>query len=178
MEPQGNLQIENPRGAALMSEQALVTSALSSWKSAVERANKLFSPLNEEQLLKEVAPGKNRLIYLWGHLTVVHDRMLPLLEVGPRLYPELDEPFLTNPDRAVAQLPPATEIKKSWDAVNSKLGAGFEGFSAAEWLMKHASVSAEDFAKDPSRNRFAILLSRTSHIAFHLGQTALIPKSA
>jgi hypothetical protein len=161
-----------------MSEQALVTSALSSWKSAVERADRLFFPLSEEQLQKEVAPGKNRLIYLWGHLTAVHDRMLPLLEIGPRLYPELDGPFLTSPDRTVAELPAATEIKKSWDEVNHKLLAGFEGFSAAEWLLKHASVSAEDFAKDPSRNRFAILLSRTSHIAFHLGQTALIPKPA
>jgi hypothetical protein len=178
MERRGNLQIENPRGAALMSEQALVTSALSSWKSAVERADKLFSPLNEEQLQKEVAPGKNRLIYLWGHLTVVHDRMLPLLEIGPRLYPELDGPFLTNPDKTVAKLPPATEIKKSWDEVNNKLRVGFESFSADQWLMKHSSVSVEDFAKDPSRNRFSILLSRTGHIAFHLGQTALIPKSA
>jgi hypothetical protein len=161
-----------------MSEQALVTSALSSWKSAVERADRLFFPLSEEQLQKEVAPGKNRLIYLWGHLTAVHDRMLPLLEVGPRLYPELDGPFLTSPDKTVAPLPAATEIKKSWDEVNHKLLAGFEGFSATEWLLKHASVSAEDFAKDPSRNRFAILLSRTGHITFHLGQTALIPKSA
>jgi hypothetical protein len=52
-----------------------------------------------------------------------------------------------------------------------------ESFSPAQWLEKHASVSEEDFAKDPSRNRFAILLSRTSHIAFHLGQTALIAKN-
>jgi hypothetical protein len=160
-----------------MSEQALVKSALSSWKSAVERADRLFSPLSEEQLQREVAPGKNRLIYLWGHLTAVHDRMLPLLEIGPRLHPEFDELFLTNPDKSIPELPPAEAVKKSWDEVNNKLLAGFAGFGAAEWLQKHASVSAEDFAQDPSRNRFAILLSRTSHIAFHLGQTALIPKS-
>ena len=157
-------------------EQALVTSTLNSWKSTIERADKLFSPLNDEQLQKEVAPGKNRLIYLWGHLTAVHDRMLPLLSLGERLHPELDALFLTNPDRAMPDLPTAKEIKKSWDGINGKLLAGFESLSAAEWLQKHASVSEEDFAKDPSRNRFAILLSRTSHIAFHLGQTALISK--
>jgi DinB superfamily len=161
-----------------MSEQALVESAVTSWKINIERASRLFSPLSEEQLQKEVAPGKNRLVYLWGHLTAVHDRMLPLLEIGPRLYPELDAIFLTSPDRTVPELPPAVEIKKSWDAVNTQLLAGLEGFTAADWLRKHASVSAEDFAKDPTRNRFAILLSRTSHIAFHLGQTALIPKGS
>jgi hypothetical protein len=159
-----------------MSEQALVTSAVNSWKSTVERADRIFSPLNEEQLQKEVAPGKNRLIYLWGHLTAVHDRMLPLLGLGERLHPEFDPLFLTNPDRTIAELPAAEEIKKSWNDVNGKLSAGFAGFSPAQWLEKHGSVSEEDFAKDPSRNRFAILLSRTAHIAFHVGQTALIPK--
>jgi hypothetical protein len=159
-----------------MSEQALITSAVNSWKSTIERADRIFSPLNEEQLQKEVAPGKNRLIYLWGHLTAVHDRMLPLLSLGERLHPEFDPLFLTNPDKTIADLPPAKEIKKSWDDVNRKLSAGFESFSPAQWLEKHGSVSEEDFAKDPSRNRFAILLSRTAHIAFHVGQTALIPK--
>jgi hypothetical protein len=169
-------------------EQALVTSTINSWKTAIERADKLFLPLTEAQLQKEVAPGKNRLIYLWGHpgknrliylwghLTAVHDRMLPLLDFGPRLYPEFDAPFLTNPDRVVPELPMGDEIKKSWNEVNGKLLGGFESLSPAEWLQKHTAVSEEDFAKDPSRNRFAVLLSRTGHVAFHLGQTALIPK--
>jgi DinB superfamily len=161
-----------------MPEQALVASALGAWKSNVERADRMFSALSEEQLQKEVAPGKNRLIYLWGHLTAVHDRLLPLLEIGPRLCPEFDGIFITSPDKTVAQLPTAAEIKKAWDEVNGKLQAGFTSFSPAEWLQKHASVSAEDFAKDPSRNRFAVLLSRTNHLAFHLGQMALIPKPA
>lgn len=159
-----------------MSEQALVTAALSSWKTNIDRADRLFSPLNEEQLQKEVAPGKNRLIYLWGHLTAVHDRMLPLLGLGERFHPELDPLFITSPDKTIAKLPAAEEIKKAWNEVNGKLSAGLASLSPAQWLEKHSSVSEEDFAKDPSRNRFAILLSRTAHIAFHVGQTALIPK--
>jgi hypothetical protein len=35
------------------------------------------------------------------------------------------------------------------------------------------AVSEEDFAKDASRNRFAILLSRTNHLSYHLGQAVL-----
>jgi DinB superfamily len=159
-----------------MSEQALVTAAVNSWKLNIERADRLFSPLTEEQLLKEVAPGKNRLIYLWGHLTAVHDRMLPLLVLGARLHPEYDPLFITSPDKAAPTLPAATELKKAWDEVNGRLLAGFESLSAVDWLKKHASVSDEDFAKDPQRNRFSVLLSRTTHISFHLGQTALIPK--
>jgi len=159
-----------------MSEQALVATVVNSWKLNIERADRLFSPLTEEQLLKEVGPGKNRLIYLWGHLTAVHDRMLPLLVLGPRLHPEYDALFLTSPDKAAPTLPAAPEIKKAWDEVNGTLLAGFGSLSATAWLEKHASVSDEEFAKDPQRNRFSVLLSRTTHISFHLGQTALIAK--
>jgi DinB superfamily len=159
-----------------MSEQALVTAVVNSWKLNIERADRLFSPLTEEQLLKEVAPGKNRLIYLWGHLTAVHDRMLPLLVLGARLHPEYDALFITSPDKTAPTLPAAAELKKAWDEINGTLLAGFESLSAVDWLQKHASVSDEDFAKDPQRNRFSVLLSRTTHISFHLGQTALMPR--
>src|SRR5271170_1235118 len=97
-----------------MSEQGLVTGALNAWKLNIERADRVFSPLDEQQLQKEVAPGKNRIIYLLGHLTAVHDKMLPLLRVGERLHPELDEMFLTKPDRAVAPLPATDDLKAYW----------------------------------------------------------------
>jgi len=45
--------------------------------------------------------------------------------------------------------------------------------SWSDWGQKHVVVSEEDFAKDPSRNRFAILLSRTNHLSYHLGQAVL-----
>jgi DinB superfamily len=160
----------------MMPEQSLVTVALNSWKSAIERADRLFPVLTEEQLMKEVAPGKNRLIYLWGHLTAVHDRMLPLLGFGERLHPEFDVLFLSNPDKTIPELPPVKEIKSAWDEVNGRLLTGFASLSASEWLQKHTAVSEEEFAKDPLRNRFAVLLSRTNHLAYHLGQTALVPK--
>jgi short-subunit dehydrogenase len=46
----------------------------------------------------------------------------------------------------------------------------------SDWAQKHTHVSAEDFAANPHRNRLSILLSRTSHVAYHLGQTALAPR--
>jgi hypothetical protein len=157
-------------------EQSVVASAVHAWTLNLERADKLFSGLSDQQLLKEIAPGKNRLVYLWGHLVAVHDAMLPLLGLGPRLHPELDPAFLTGADRAVAELPSAAELKRQWEEVNGKLLAGFAGFTAADWAQKHSVVSEEDFAANPLRNRFAILLSRTSHVAYHLGQAVLAPK--
>jgi hypothetical protein len=160
----------------MTAEQSIVSTAVLSWQLNVARAEQLFSALSEQQLLVEVAPGKNRLVYLWGHLIAVHDAMLPLLGIGSRLHPELDAAFLTGADRAVAALPAATDLKHLWDEVHERLMAGIAAFSAAEWAQKHSMVSDADFAANPLRNRIAILLSRTAHLAYHVGQAQLAPK--
>ena len=156
--------------------QTVAANALLAWKQQLELAQKIFAPLSDEQLRKEIAPGKNRLIYLYGHFVAVHDRMLPLLAIGERLYPQLDAPFLAEKDRTVpdADLPSAADLKRMWDEVHGKLNAALEKFTAEDWIAKHTSVSDEDFAKNPLRNRIAVLFSRTSHIAYHLGQAALV----
>jgi hypothetical protein len=157
-------------------EALLISGTLNAWAANIERADRLFSSLTPRQLDTEVAPGKNRFIYLWGHLTAVHDAMLPLLGFGPRLHAELDAKFISKPDKSEPDMPSAAEIRNSWYEVNGKLRDGFAKLSATEWLQKHAAVSEEDFAREPLRNRFAILLSRTNHLSYHLGQTALGPK--
>ena len=157
-------------------QETLVAVAMNAWNTNIERAEKLFFNLSNEQLNAEVAPGKNRLIYLWGHFTAVHDAMLPLLDFGPRLYPQYDAQFIKSPDKAVSDLPSTEDLKKSWNDVTRKLSEGFAKLNTDDWLAKHTAVSAEDFAKNPLRNRFAILLSRTNHVSYHLGQAILTSK--
>jgi len=158
------------------SHELSVQVAINSWRLVVERANKTLSNLTDDQLLKEVAPGKNRVIYLWGHLTAVHDAMFPILGLGERLHPELDAIFVLNPDKTGEQLPPVGELRKYWDEVNSRLLSQFASLSRDEWLQRHRSMSEEDYAKDPIRNRLAVLLSRTNHLSYHLGQISLALK--
>jgi uncharacterized damage-inducible protein DinB len=158
------------------SNELSVQVAISSWRLVLERANKTLSNLPDDQLLKEVAPGKNRVIYLWGHLTAAHDAMFPILGLGERLHPELDAIFVSSPDKTGAQFPPVGELRKYWDEVNGKLLSQFATLSADEWLQRHYAMSEEDYAKDPTRNRLAVLLSRTNHISHHLGQITLALK--
>jgi hypothetical protein len=154
-------------------DSAFIDSALRGWKSNIERADQFFSALSEDQLLQEIAPGKNRVIYLWGHLTAVNDALLPLLGFGKRLHPELDTIFVSNPDRTIPVTVSGKELKHIWDEINESLWAGLSKLSASEWLHKHNSVSEEDFAREPHRNRFTILLGRTAHLAYHFGQAKL-----
>jgi hypothetical protein len=143
------------------------------WKAQIERADKLFGSLSSEDVLREIAPGRNRLLYLWGHLTAIHDAMLPLLGLRERLHPELDVAFVSNPDKSRAGIPSHEQVRQAWNVVNAELSKGFEKMLWSDWIQRHAAVSEEDFAKDASRNRFAILLSRTNHLSYHLGQAVL-----
>jgi hypothetical protein len=157
----------------MTTEELHSTTALNSWKLVIGRFDKGIEPLNDEQLQKQIAPGKNRLFYLVGHLTAVHDRMLPMLGLGERLHPELDDVYIANPDRTVPDPLSAADLKKAWTEVNSTVTAALEKLTPEEWLQRHTAVSEEDFAKDPTRNRLAVVLSRTSHAAFHSGQAVL-----
>jgi len=154
-------------------EGIFVALGLKTWNTQIDRADKLFGGLSSEEILREIAPGKNRLLYLWGHLTAVHDAMLPLLSLGERLHPEFDAAFVSNPDKSRADIPSHEQVRQAWNVVNPELRKGFDKMSWSDWVRKHSAVSEEDFAKDPSRNRFAILLSRTNHLSYHLGQAML-----
>ena len=150
----------------------LTDSAIASWKQQISRIDQIVAASSDADLEREIAPGRNRLYYLIGHLAVVHDRMFPLLGIGERRYPELDKLFLEDPDSKTSELP-ASDVKRIWSDVNTRLTAALEQLEPEVWLTRHNSVSDEDFAKDPLRNRLSVLMNRTGHAAFHLGQMRL-----
>jgi hypothetical protein len=157
-------------------EESIVRTAVATWTITIDRATKLFAGASEAQLQQEIAPGKNRLIYLWGHLIAVHDRMLPLLGIGPRRYADLDAAFLDGADRAVDVSITRDELAARWAATNGALQEAFDRFTAADWTARHTAVSEADFVANPLRNRLSVLLNRAAHVSYHLGQAALAPK--
>ncbi len=157
----------------MTNEEILGVTVLNSWKLVVNRFGKTLSELSDKQLQQQVAPGRNRVLYLLGHLAAMHDRMFPLLGLGDRLHPELDQPYIANPDRVLADPLSAPELRRAWTEVNSKLTKALERFRLEDWLQKHTAVSDEDFAKDPTRNRLAVVINRTSHASYHSGQAIL-----
>jgi hypothetical protein len=157
----------------MTNEEILGVTVFNSWKLVIGRVDKILGELDDEHLQRQVAPGKNRVFYLLGHLTATHDRMFSLLGLGDRLHPELDEAYLTNPDGKLADPLSATELRRVWSEVNNRLTAALERFTLEDWLQKHTAVSDEDFVKDPTRNRLAVVISRTSHATYHSGQAIL-----
>jgi hypothetical protein len=160
----------------LTPEQLFALTTVKAWDLWLGRTTKFFDSLTDEQMFTEIAPGKNRAVYLYGHLLVVSDAMIPQMGLGEGSLTGWHETFLSKPDRAVADLPSLTEIRQAWKDVHSRIETIFAGLTPEQWLAGHATVSAEDFASQPHRNRLSILLSRTSHLGYHLGQLMLMPR--
>ena len=151
-----------------------VRTVIKAWETQVNRTNDFFDSMSDDQLMREVAPGRNRGVYLLGHLTAVNDGIMPLLGLGEKLYPNLEKPFISTPDKSGLEFPPLKELREYWTDVNEELMEHFIRLEPAEWLGKHAAVSAEDFAKEPHRNRLAVIITRTTHMHYHLGQLILM----
>ena len=144
------------------------------WNGALKNWDEILGSLSDEALQKEVAPGKNRGIYLLGHMVAVHDDMIRLLGMGEIRHPELFEPFIKSPDKAVEEIPTAAELRSLWANQCAALKQMFAELIPADWFEKHAAVSAEDFAKEPHRNKLNIILTRTTHLTYHTGQLVLL----
>jgi hypothetical protein len=134
-----------------------------------------FNKYDEAVYQNEVAPGRNRAIYLLGHLVAASDGLLPILGFGERIFPKLERLFTLNPDLTFADIPSVTELKEGWTTVNTALTAHFARLQPEEWLERHTKVSEEDFALEPTRNKLNVLISRTNHISNHYGQLLLLP---
>ncbi|HVX25364.1 MAG TPA: DinB family protein [Parafilimonas sp.] len=157
-------------------DSIFVKMVLSAWQTQNARVNELLATLNDEQLSAETAPGRNTGVYLLGHFAAVNDRLFTLLDLGERLHPELDEIFLNSPDKSGKQTPLIDELKKYWIDINSQLTDRFNKMQPSDWFKKHTAVAEEDFLKEPQRNKLNVLITRTTHQAYHLGQMAYLKK--
>src|SRR6478735_4951064 len=107
------------------------------WYASVKNFDTLLGNLTDEALQKEIAPGKNRGIYLLGHLIAVHDDMLILLDMGEKLYPELYEPFLKSADKSTNEIPSTSELRHFWTNQCEVLKQKFDRLKPGEWFEKH-----------------------------------------
>ena len=144
------------------------------WDGQNKKFAELIEKLTKEQLLNETAPNRNTGIYLLGHIVAVSDDLFRLFDLGEKMFPDYLEIFIKSPDKSNKTFPSIEELKSAYYTVTKKLAIQFEKFSTQDWLSKHAAVSEEDFAKEPTRNKLNVLISRTVHLANHLGQMAYL----
>jgi hypothetical protein len=160
----------------MQNTEGVIQLAIRAFEGQCNRLTKWLSAVSDEVLLEEVAPGKNTGLYLLGHLVAINDGMLPLFDLGKREYPELDDVFVMVPDKSVSHHYTPRQVKDLWLRHTDLLISKLSELSSAEWLHRHSSVSEEDFIQQPYRNKLNVLLNRTNHLAYHIGQLALLKR--
>jgi len=148
---------------------------LKNWYRYVERATELLDSLTDDELQDEVSDDRNTGIYLYGHLIAFADALAELLEIGEINYPRMQVLFIENPDKQ-GYLARPEDIRKHWVEMHKRLKDAFSEMSPDGWFEKHSRVSPEEFLLDDTRNKLGVLLNRTNHLSYHLGQLAFLRK--
>jgi len=169
--------MNNEQVEVILTEKELVINMLvAAWEAQNKRFDAMLEKLSDADLAQETAPGRNTGTYLLGHLAAVNDSMAKVLGIGEKQYPELEAIFLTAPDKSGQNMPSTTLLREYWRNTCDTLHNHFKKMSANDWFGRHMSVSEEDFAKEPNRNKLNILITRTTHQGYHFGQMAYLVK--
>lgn len=155
-------------------QDLFVKMVLDAWFLQVKRTTDLIQSLTDETLGKEVCYGRNTGNYLLGHLTAVHDKMLPLLDFQDPIYPELYETFVSSPQDLTKPIPSTDDLRLYWTKVNQTLADHFSKMNSDDWFHRHMAVSEEDFLKEPHRNKLNLVINRTNHLEYHRGQLIFV----
>jgi hypothetical protein len=157
-----------------MNKELFIKMVLDAWNQKVSHLNKLFDELTDEQLERQIAPGKNTGVYILGHLAAISNRMIPLLGLGSEVNPALYDPFVEKAEKEVTERPSVKDLRKAWRDINAKLSQLFAGMQPDEWFNRHNSISDADFLKEPHRNKLNVIINRTNHLDYHAGQVVLL----
>lgn len=158
-----------------MNQLNIVTqNAVSQWELHISRATQLLNQLSDEALNRQVAPGKNTGKYIVGHLIAIHDAMVQILGIGESEHSELYEIYVKNPDSDVDLQKNVQELRILWDESHARITNLVKTLLAEDWLGRHNAISDENFKANPLRNRLSVLLNRTNHFSYHLGQLRLL----
>src|SRR5262249_44612829 len=97
--------------------ELFIKMVLAAWDTHLSRVNKLMDSLTDEEMMEPVAPGRNTGLYLLGHLTAVHDGIIPLFGLGEKLHPELEGPYIKEADQPGSHAWSLADLKKYWQEV-------------------------------------------------------------
>jgi len=114
-------------------------------------------------------------LYLWGHLTAIHDAMLPLLGLRERLHPEFDVAFVSNPDRSRPTFL-RTNRFAGMERRQCRIVEGFENMSWPDWVQRH-SAYRKKISRRMLRESLRGPAEPHEHLSYHLGQAVLALKS-
>ena len=66
-------------------KEITVKMILSGWENGQDRIKKALSVLSDENMDLEIAPGRNKVSWIIGHLSAVNDSLFSILALGEKI---------------------------------------------------------------------------------------------
>ncbi len=155
-------------------KQIAIKMITDNWNVMVSKVNNIVNTYTDDELELPVAPEKNKVKWIIGHLAAVNDLTLSILGVSEVTNPKQANRFTKTPFNKAQNLISIKEIKEYWFKTSELINSGTKKFSANDWFQKHNSITAEEFVKEPHRNKLNVLMGRANHISHHIGQMSLV----
>lgn len=148
--------------------------AIKQWEIVTNHATKLLSQMPDEVLDRQIAPNRNTGNYIMGHLIALHDAIPELLGNGQAVHPELNEFYFKQPDSIDKNPVAVQELRLLWNDTHERVTGLIKSLPEKLWLERHTAMTDEDFEANPLRNKLSILINRTNHFSYHVGQLRLL----
>lgn len=157
--------MENPV-SKLLTKQYVDSAGWADW---------IISSLSEDDLKKEIAPGRNHGVWLLGHLITCEDDFALFMGKGEITYPAYHDMFAeeTKP-LPFENYPPVSEMREKWKEMLKKNKKIYDELRDEELHEAQAQLKGEnDFCK----TKEDVAVHWQLHLMYHAGQLGmLVPK--
>jgi hypothetical protein len=93
-------------------------SVVKQWELITLQATRLLNQLTDEDLNRQVAPGKNTGKYIIGHLIAINDAIPQNLGIAESQHPELMNSYVSQPDGVAEDVLSLDELRMLWKETN------------------------------------------------------------
>ena len=140
--------------------------------SAAGWGNWIIGALSEDDLKKEISPGKNHGVWLLGHLITCEDDFALYMGKGEITYPEYQKMFAegTKP-LSFDNYPLLSEMKSKWKEMVDKNKKIYAELTDEELEQPHAQLTDEN---DFCQTKKDICVHWQVHLMYHVGQLSVL----
>jgi len=130
--------------------------------------------LTDEDLCKEIDPGKNHGVWILGHLFQSEDELSGYFGKGGYIFPEYESLFgQKNKTALPSSYPDVSFLRKQWETVKAKNDKILSELSDEEWNEPHALIEG-NLENDYFKTKGGCIMNWILHQTYHIGQLVLL----
>jgi hypothetical protein len=144
------------------------------WKITAWWISETLKSLSDEDLKKEISPGRNHGVWILGHLIQSEDELSKYLGKGDYLFPENEKLFgQKNKPGPVSSYLGIPVLRTQWEAVAGKNDKILSELTDAEWDEPHALIEGS-IDEDYFKTKGGCVMNWILHQTYHIGQLVLL----